>query len=179
MCWSLRALRDPCVVLCDLGRVCINCVLDQRKACSIQGRPVIINKLPVPAEMPPGSLSAPPPFPWGLSGHLPTGKALFCSITANAVVCHSPSASNYIFKWILFNKIKRKWKIIQLRRPLVLCFLDACCLTFSTLCSFLESGTFGRARKASVNCLRAEHVVWITSLVVLCVWSYMHGCFIF
>lgn len=38
--------------------------------------------------MPPGPVSAPPRFPWGLSGHLPAGKALFCSITANAVVCH-------------------------------------------------------------------------------------------
>lgn len=40
-----------------------------------KGRPVIINKLPVPVEMPPGPVSAPPPFPWGLSGQLPAGEA--------------------------------------------------------------------------------------------------------
>ena len=93
--WPVRAGMSVCVCvcvcgLCDLSRVCINCVLDQCRACSVQGRPVIINKLPVPAEMPPGPVSAPPPFPWGLSGQLPAGKALFCSITANAVVCHFP-----------------------------------------------------------------------------------------
>lgn len=98
--------------LCDLSRVCINCVLDQCRACSVQGRPAIINKLPVPAEMPPGPVSAPPPFPWGLSGHLPAGKALFCSITANAVVCHFPLYFLIIFSSGICYRIKtkRKWK---------------------------------------------------------------------
>lgn len=108
-------LRDLCVCgLCDLSRVCINCVLDQCRACSVQGRPVIINKLPVPAEMPPGPVSAPPPFPWGLSGHLPAGKALFCSITANALVCHFPFHFLIIFSSGICYRIKtkRKWKKI-------------------------------------------------------------------
>lgn len=106
---DLCALVCLCVCgLCDLSRVCINCVLDQCRACSVQGRPVIINKLPVPAEMPPGPVSAPPPFPWGLSGQLPAGKALFCSITANAVVCHFPLHFLIIFSSGICYRIKTK-----------------------------------------------------------------------
>lgn len=57
--------------------------------------------------MPPVSISAPPPFPWGLSGHLPAGKALFCSITANAVVCHSLLLL-IIFSSGIFTKLTQK-----------------------------------------------------------------------
>lgn len=107
----VHVLCDLCVlvcVCCVISAVCINWVLDQCRACSVQGRPVIINKVPVPAEMPPGPVSAPPPFPWGLSGHLPAGKALFCSITANAVVCHFPLHFLIIFSSGICYGIKTK-----------------------------------------------------------------------
>lgn len=168
----VRECERVCVCgLCDLSRVCINCVLDQCRACSIQGRPVIINKLPVPAEMPPGPVSAPPRFPWGLSGHLPAGKALFCSITANAVVCHFPLHFLIIFSnGICYRiKTKRTWRkkhilfVWHPRGTELFFFAEP---WINKFCSFLKAALLEKLAKAGVNCLYAEHVVWITSRLI-------------
>lgn len=102
------ATRQACagVGLCDLIRVCINCVLDQPAL--TKGWPVIINKLPVPAEIPPGPVSGPPPSPRGLSGQLPAGSAPFCSITANVVVCHLASTLQFYFQVEYVAELKQK-----------------------------------------------------------------------
>lgn len=51
----------------------------EREQLHQRGGPRFLNILPVPAEMPPGPISAPPRFPWGRSGHLPKRLQLFSS----------------------------------------------------------------------------------------------------
>lgn len=124
--------------------------------------------------MPPVSITAPPPFPWGLSGHLPAGKALFCSITANAVVCHFPLHLLIIFSSEIFYKIKtkRKWKkklfaiwgssffflyILGVRHPrstVLFFFTD---LWINKLCSFLKAALLEELEKPQLT-------VWVLSM---------------
>lgn len=147
--------------------------------------------------MPPGPVSAPPRFPWGLSGHLPAGKALFCSITANAVVCHFRLHFLIIFSNGICYRInkKRTWGggisflqaealgflILAVRHPwgTVLFFFIA--LWINKFCSYFKCFTFEKKMaKAGVKFFLAEHVVWITSLLMFSgVNLVMHGCFIF
>ena len=81
----------------------------------------------------------PAPFPMGPSGHLPAGQPLFCSITANAVVCRFPLHFLIIFSSGICYRIKtkREKKNILLRVAETLGFFNTCRSTSPGYCAIL------------------------------------------